>query len=127
MAINLQDKSCLYGFKVYCCHLRCICCWCCCFPFTLHLLLVLLLSIYVAFVAGVVAFYRYWFEGVAVLLGTHLPILLFGMWLCRRYKWWSLVPMILALWVLFFHSLLTHKEHRFIFPVLPLANIYVGK
>ena len=53
--------------------------------------------------------------------------MLLGVWLLRSGGWWKAVPLVMGVWVLVFHSFLGHKEHRFILPALPLANIYVGK
>ena len=71
--------------------------------------------------------HRYWTEGLAVALLTHLPIMIGGAWLLRASSWWKGVPFMLGVWLLFFHSLLSHKEHRYIFPVVPLASVYAGK
>ena len=69
---------------------------------------------------------RYWTEGVPVLLFTSLPMTLLGVWLPHG-GWWKRAPFLLSLWELLFHSSLSHKEHRFIFPIVPIASIYAGK
>ena len=36
------------------------------------------------------------------------------------------IPFGLGVWLIFVHSLLKHKEFRFVYPLLPLAATYVG-
>jgi phosphatidylinositol glycan class B len=64
-------------------------------------------------------------QGVPVVLSTSLPTL--GLLLCLRpaQSVWGLVS--LGGWVVVAHSLLAHKENRFIMPVVPIASILAGE
>ena len=67
---------------------------------------------------------RYFTEDVPVLLFTSLPFTLLGVWQCPSP--WSRAPFWLALWELIVHSALSHKEHRHVLPIVPIASIYAG-
>lgn len=68
--------------------------------------------------------FRYFSEDVPVLLFTSLPLVLLGVWLAG--DWWSRGPFLLALWELVYHSCLSHKEHRYVFPIVPVGSVYAG-
>ena len=67
---------------------------------------------------------RYFTEDVPVLLFTSLPFTLWGVWQCHSH--WSRAPFWLAVWELIVHSVLSHKEHRYVLPIVPVASIYAG-
>ena len=67
---------------------------------------------------------RYFTEDVPVLLFTSLPFCLLGVWQCPTH--WSRAPFWLALWELIVHSALSHKEHRYVLPIVPIASLYAG-
>ena len=68
---------------------------------------------------------RYFTEDCPVLLFTLLPLTLLGAWLCPSN--WLRAPFWLAVWELVFHSALSHKEHRYVFPIVPVGVVYAGK
>ena len=68
---------------------------------------------------------RYFTEDVPVLLFTSLPFCLWGVWQCHTP--WSRAPFWLALWELIVHSVLSHKEHRYVLPIVPIASLYAGE
>ena len=67
---------------------------------------------------------RYFTEDLPVLLFTSLPLTVLGVWQCPSH--WSRAPFWLALWELIVHSVLSHKEHRYVLPIVPIASIYAG-
>lgn len=68
---------------------------------------------------------RYFTEDVPVLLFTSLPLVVMGVWLAPG-GWWKRAPFLLALWELILHSCLSHKEHRYVLPIVPVASVYAG-
>lgn len=76
-------------------------------------------------------FPRYLTEDVPVLLFTSLPLVGIGLWVApggwlSAGGWWKRAPFLLALWEVVLHSCLSHKEHRYIYPILPVASLYAG-
>ncbi|XP_077324513.1 GPI alpha-1,2-mannosyltransferase 3 [Lithobates pipiens] len=62
-------------------------------------------------------------QGFPVIIGTHLPFFLHGVVVApRRY----VVLLVAIAWTLLIYSFLSHKEFRFIYPVLPLCMIFCG-
>ncbi|NXV68438.1 PIGB mannosyltransferase, partial [Molothrus ater] len=62
-------------------------------------------------------------QGLPVVLGPHLPFFIHGCALAPR----RLRILLLALiWTLLVYSTLSHKEFRFIYPVLPFCMIFCG-
>ncbi len=68
--------------------------------------------------------YRYFTEDCPVLLFTFLPLTVLGAWLSPSN--WHRAPFWLAVWELIFHSVLSHKEHRYVFPIVPVGMVYAG-
>lgn len=68
---------------------------------------------------------RYFTEDVPVLLFTALPLVALGVWLAPG-GWWRRGPFLLAMWELILHSCLSHKEHRYVLPIVPVASVYAG-
>ena len=67
--------------------------------------------------------FRYFTQGVPVVVFTSLPLCLLGAWHCpasRRTPFW------LSLLVVAVHSCLGHKEFRFIFSIVPIGSVYAG-
>jgi len=60
-------------------------------------------------------------QGIPVVFFTSTPLVVFGVLRARRYD-----LCLLMVWTVFVYSCLAHKEFRFLFPLLPLANIYSG-
>lgn len=65
----------------------------------------------------------YFSQGFPAITGSMLPLFIGGV-MISRFESKLLLPII---WVNVVLSVLSHKEFRFIFPILPLAMIYVGK
>uniref|UniRef100_A0A8C5PAX8 Mannosyltransferase n=1 Tax=Leptobrachium leishanense TaxID=445787 RepID=A0A8C5PAX8_9ANUR len=62
-------------------------------------------------------------QGFPVILGTHMPFLIYGCFLApRRYR----ILLVAVIWTVLVYSMLSHKEFRFIYPVLPLCMIFCG-
>ncbi|XP_053573474.1 GPI mannosyltransferase 3 [Bombina bombina] len=62
-------------------------------------------------------------QGFPVILGSHLPFFFHGCFLTpRRYR----ILLVAVAWTLLIYSMLSHKEFRFIYPVLPLCMIFCG-
>nr|DBA31736.1 TPA: hypothetical protein GDO54_007521 [Pyxicephalus adspersus] len=62
-------------------------------------------------------------QGFPVIIGTHLPFFVHGTVVApRRYR----VLLVAIAWTLLIYSFLSHKEFRFIYPVLPLCMIFCG-
>lgn len=66
--------------------------------------------------------YWYFSHGLPIIAGTTLPFAIVGAYLSER-----LTLFYLLVWVLFAHSFVSHKEFRFIFPVLPVLLSLAGK
>ena len=81
----------------------------------------LIWSNYTIFVSSL----RYFTEDCPVLLFTLLPLTLLGAWLSPSN--WRRAPFWLAVWELVFHSALSHKEHRYVFPIVPVGVVYAGR
>ncbi|KAG9489380.1 hypothetical protein GDO78_005391 [Eleutherodactylus coqui] len=62
-------------------------------------------------------------QGFPVIIGTHLPFFVHGCMVApRRYR----ILLVAIVWTLLIYSTLSHKEFRFIYPVLPLCMIFCG-
>ncbi|XP_059212503.1 GPI mannosyltransferase 3 [Centropristis striata] len=78
---------------------------------------------------GVADFYGahpwHWYlsQGLAVLLGPHLPLFVHGCCLAAR-KYKTLLAAIV--WTVAVYSCLPHKEFRFLYPLLPFCMIFCG-
>lgn len=68
----------------------------------------------------------YWYvtAGLPSVLTTHLPLVLAGIKISSRRR---LCLAYLCLWYILFHSVLAHKEQRFLMPLVPLACTYIGQ
>nr|XP_033775631.1 GPI mannosyltransferase 3 isoform X1 [Geotrypetes seraphini] len=62
-------------------------------------------------------------QGFPVIMGTHLPFFIHGCLLAPK-KYWILLGAVA--WTLLIYSLFSHKEFRFIYPVLPLCMVFCG-
>ncbi|XP_043349312.1 GPI mannosyltransferase 3 isoform X2 [Dermochelys coriacea] len=62
-------------------------------------------------------------QGLPVILGTHLPFFIHG---CiqapKRYR----IFLVVVVWTVLVYSTLSHKEFRFIYPVLPFCMVFCG-
>ncbi|XP_075753401.1 GPI alpha-1,2-mannosyltransferase 3 [Pelodiscus sinensis] len=62
-------------------------------------------------------------QGLPVILSTHLPFLIHG---CiqapKRYR----IFLVVVVWTVLVYSTLSHKEFRFIYPVLPFCMVFCG-
>uniref|UniRef100_A0A452HQW6 Mannosyltransferase n=1 Tax=Gopherus agassizii TaxID=38772 RepID=A0A452HQW6_9SAUR len=62
-------------------------------------------------------------QGLPVILGTHLPFFIHG---CiqapKRYR----ILLVVVVWTVLVYSTLSHKEFRFIYPVLPFCMVFCG-
>nr|XP_008123107.1 PREDICTED: GPI mannosyltransferase 3 [Anolis carolinensis] len=72
------------------------------------------------------AWHWYWTQGLPAILGPHLPLFLLG---CLRAPRRAPHRLLLALilWTVGAYSALSHKEFRFLLPVLPLAMLFCGR
>ncbi|XP_075064133.1 GPI alpha-1,2-mannosyltransferase 3 isoform X2 [Mixophyes fleayi] len=62
-------------------------------------------------------------QGFPVIIGTHLPFFIHGCTVApRRYR----VLLAAVVWTVLIYSALSHKEFRFIYPVLPLCMVFCG-
>ncbi|XP_020836943.1 GPI alpha-1,2-mannosyltransferase 3 [Phascolarctos cinereus] len=62
-------------------------------------------------------------QGVPVILGPHLPFFIHGCFLTpRRYR----ILLVAVVWTVLVYSLLSHKEFRFIYPILPFCMVFCG-
>uniref|UniRef100_A0A4X1TEU1 Mannosyltransferase n=1 Tax=Sus scrofa TaxID=9823 RepID=A0A4X1TEU1_PIG len=65
----------------------------------------------------------YFSQGFPAVLGTHLPFFIHGCFLTpKRYR----IFLVTVLWTLLVYSMLSHKEFRFIYPVLPFCMVFCG-
>ncbi|XP_050655753.1 GPI mannosyltransferase 3 isoform X1 [Macaca thibetana thibetana] len=65
----------------------------------------------------------YFSQGFPVILGTHLPFFIHGCYLApKRHR----ILFVTVLWTLLVYSMLSHKEFRFIYPVLPFCMVFCG-
>ncbi|NXB73485.1 PIGB mannosyltransferase, partial [Donacobius atricapilla] len=65
----------------------------------------------------------YFTQGLPVVLGPHLPFFIHGCALApRRYR----IFLLAVIWTVLVYSTLSHKEFRFIYPVLPFCMIFCG-
>lgn len=63
----------------------------------------------------------YFSQGFPAVLGTHLPFFIHGCFLApKRYR----ILLVTVLWTLLIYSMLSHKEFRFIYPVLPFCMVF---
>ncbi|XP_052776100.1 GPI mannosyltransferase 3-like [Mya arenaria] len=60
-------------------------------------------------------------QGLPVVMGLHMAPFLMGI---RRAK--NFVPLFVIIWTIFIYSFLSHKEFRFLMPILPLTFHYGG-
>ena len=83
---------------------------------------------YVNVLRGVGSFYGthpwhwYFTQGIPVVFSALLLPVLFGMWQCRK---WPLLQITIGFTVITY-SLLSHKEFRFIYGIVPLAMVLAG-
>ncbi|KAG8440457.1 hypothetical protein GDO86_006275 [Hymenochirus boettgeri] len=62
-------------------------------------------------------------QGFPVILGTHIPFFFHGCMLApRKYH----ILLIAIIWTVLIYSSLSHKEFRFIYPVLPACMVFCG-
>ncbi|NWW94178.1 PIGB mannosyltransferase, partial [Rhynochetos jubatus] len=65
----------------------------------------------------------YFTQGLPVILGTHLPFFIHGCVLApKKYR----VFLTAVIWTVLVYSSLSHKEFRFIYPVLPFCMVFCG-
>ncbi|XP_033045936.1 GPI mannosyltransferase 3 isoform X3 [Trachypithecus francoisi] len=65
----------------------------------------------------------YFSQGFPVILGTHLPFFIHGCYLApKKHR----ILLVTVLWTLIVYSMLSHKEFRFIYPVLPFCMVFCG-
>ncbi|XP_051484770.1 GPI mannosyltransferase 3 isoform X2 [Apus apus] len=65
----------------------------------------------------------YFTQGLPVILGTHLPFFIHGCVLApKRYR----IFLVAVIWTVLVYSMLSHKEFRFIYPVLPFCMVFCG-
>lgn len=65
----------------------------------------------------------YFSQGFPVILGVHLPFFIHGCFVApKKYQ----ILLMTVLWTLLVYSMLSHKEFRFIYPVLPFCMIFCG-
>ncbi|XP_040979665.1 GPI mannosyltransferase 3 isoform X3 [Aquila chrysaetos chrysaetos] len=65
----------------------------------------------------------YFTQGLPVILGTHLPFFIHGCVLApKRYR----IFLTAVIWTVLVYSMLSHKEFRFIYPVLPFCMVFCG-
>ncbi|KAJ6664343.1 hypothetical protein lerEdw1_008562 [Lerista edwardsae] len=65
----------------------------------------------------------YFTQGLPVVLGTHLPFFIHGCFQApRRHH----IFLVVVFWTVIAYSMLSHKEFRFIYPVLPLCMVFCG-
>ncbi|XP_031472395.1 GPI mannosyltransferase 3 isoform X2 [Phasianus colchicus] len=65
----------------------------------------------------------YFTQGLPVILGTHLPFFIHGCVMApKRYR----IFLGAVIWTLLVYSTLSHKEFRFIYPVLPFCMFFCG-
>ncbi|XP_060034208.1 GPI mannosyltransferase 3 [Erinaceus europaeus] len=62
-------------------------------------------------------------QGFLVVLGPHLPLFIHGCFVAPKRHRVFLAP---VLWTLLVYSMLSHKEFRFIYPVLPFCMVFCG-
>ncbi|KAL4236615.1 hypothetical protein ACF0H5_004999 [Mactra antiquata] len=63
----------------------------------------------------------YFTQGYPVIMALHLIPFIVGAWRAK-----NKVPLFVILWTIFLYSFLSHKEFRFLMPVLPLSFHYCG-
>ncbi|NWH79681.1 PIGB mannosyltransferase, partial [Piaya cayana] len=62
-------------------------------------------------------------QGLPVILGTHLPFFIHGCVLApKKYR----IFLAAVIWTVLVYSMLSHKEFRFIYPVLPFCMVFCG-
>ncbi|NWI09337.1 PIGB mannosyltransferase, partial [Crypturellus soui] len=65
----------------------------------------------------------YFTQGLPVVLGTHLPFFIHG---CVRAPKRYRIFLMAVIWTVLVYSMLSHKEFRFIYPVLPFCMFFCG-
>ncbi|XP_077173721.1 GPI alpha-1,2-mannosyltransferase 3 isoform X2 [Paroedura picta] len=65
----------------------------------------------------------YFSQGLPVILGPHLPFFLHG---CFRAPARHGIFLVVILWTVAVYSMLSHKEFRFLYPVLPFCMLFCG-
>ncbi|KAG7278831.1 hypothetical protein CRUP_010394 [Coryphaenoides rupestris] len=62
-------------------------------------------------------------QGFPAVIGPHLPLFLYGCVLAsKRYR----ILLVTVVWTIVVYSFLSHKEFRFIYPVLPFCMVFCG-
>ncbi|CAL8351140.1 unnamed protein product [Merluccius merluccius] len=62
-------------------------------------------------------------QGFAAVIGPHLPFFIYGCTLAsKRYR----ILLVTLVWTIVVYSFLSHKEFRFIYPVLPFCMVFCG-
>lgn len=75
---------------------------------------------------------RYISQGIPTVLFTSIPFVIHGILLMTKmnqhgyHLHQARIPLYMGVWLVFIHSLLKHKEFRFIQPIIPLISIYIG-
>uniref|UniRef100_A0A663LW82 Mannosyltransferase n=1 Tax=Athene cunicularia TaxID=194338 RepID=A0A663LW82_ATHCN len=65
----------------------------------------------------------YFTQGLPVILGTHLPFFIHGCVLAaKRYR----ILLVAVIWTVLVYSVPSHKEFRFIYPILPFCMVFCG-
>lgn len=73
------------------------------------------------------ALIRYITQGAPAVLFSLTPLTIHGyMMMGTSHRLLDKIPFWLCVWLIAVHSFLSHKEFRFIFPVLPIAALYAG-
>ncbi|MFH4974539.1 hypothetical protein AB6A40_001248 [Gnathostoma spinigerum] len=75
---------------------------------------------------GVHPWHWYISQGLPLTFGVQLIAVAGGLLLVLKQKSVSLLPFLLSVWYILFHSCLAHKEHRFVLPIMPLMCLYAG-
>uniref|UniRef100_A0A0M3IUV6 Mannosyltransferase n=1 Tax=Ascaris lumbricoides TaxID=6252 RepID=A0A0M3IUV6_ASCLU len=75
---------------------------------------------------GVHPWHWFFLQGIPSVLTVQLIPIIGGAVMALRWRRVTLVPLVISLFYIIFHSCLAHKEHRFLLPVIPLLSIYAG-
>ncbi|KAG8227894.1 hypothetical protein J437_LFUL008208 [Ladona fulva] len=72
---------------------------------------------------GTQPWYFYLFCGLPVVLGIYIVPFLYGAWVVKKNKGPAIESVLLfdIAWTIFFFSLMSHKEFRFLLPLVPMA------
>lgn len=63
----------------------------------------------------------YFSQGFPAITATLLPFIIGGLWLSQKVDYF--IP---VMWIITIFSFLSHKEFRFLLPILPLSLMYAG-